>query len=52
MPDAPRIRASPFDEYVVLNWGCDEQSVKTIEQQEKNGFRFEGYNNYLISVSH
>ena len=48
IPDAPRVRASPFDEYVVLNWGWDEQSVKAIEQQEKNGFRFEGYNVYQL----
>ncbi|MHB2155080.1 T9SS type A sorting domain-containing protein [Calditrichota bacterium GD2] len=47
-PEVPQVKATPFDEYVVLNWGWDAGSVQGIEQQVKNGFRFEGYNVYQL----
>ncbi len=51
VPDIPQVKATPFDDYVVLNWGWDEESVKNIEQQIKNGFQFEGYNIYQLPDS-
>lgn len=53
VPDVPQVKATPIvesliDAYIVLNWGWNEQSVKAIEQQEKNGYRFEGYNVYQL----
>ncbi|MHB2155083.1 T9SS type A sorting domain-containing protein [Calditrichota bacterium GD2] len=50
-PPAPRVKASPFDEFVVLNWGWDVKSVEEIEKKVRHGYRFEGYNVYQLPDS-
>ncbi|MCD6374092.1 MAG: T9SS type A sorting domain-containing protein [Caldisericaceae bacterium] len=50
-PAAPQVRAETIGKTVLLNWGWNPQSIEEIEQKEKNGFRFEGYNVYQLPDS-
>ncbi len=48
-PPAPDVRAVPFDDKIVLNWGWNLENLKKIENNEN--FKFEGYNIYQLPDS-
>ncbi len=50
-PPMPKVKASPFDQYIVLNWGWDIENVKEIEEKTRLGYQFEGYNVYQLPDS-
>ncbi|MBO8152000.1 MAG: hypothetical protein H0Z30_05855 [Candidatus Marinimicrobia bacterium] len=47
-PSPPNVKAIPFENSIVLNWGFDEEAVKATEETEIAGYAFEGYNVYQL----
>ncbi len=45
-PPSPRVTAVPLNRQVILNWGDNPELIKAIEEVERKGFVFEGYNVY------
>ncbi len=50
-PPVPAVKATAFDQYIVLNWGWDIKKVEEIEEKTRLGYRFEGYNVYQLPDS-
>ncbi len=50
-PPAPQVTTSEFDGQILLNWGDDPDWVAQIEDIERSGFRFEGYNVYQLPAA-
>lgn len=45
---SPEFRLSGFDQKIVIDWGCNHSLVKQIENFDKLGYKFEGYNIYQL----
>lgn len=47
-PPPPLVNVVELDREIVLDWGSDLDVVKDIEQVDRQGWRFEGYNVYQL----
>ncbi len=47
-PSPPNVKAVPFDDKVVLNWGWDVDRIKETEEKKIINYEFEGYNVYQL----
>ena len=47
-PPVPTTTVDKSDHYIKLNWGTDSQSVNSIENYNKDGYQFQGYNVYQL----
>lgn len=48
-PPAPVVSVSEMDGQIILNWSTSQDEVEAVEQWERSGHRFEGYNVYQLS---
>ena len=47
-PPAPDVKVTPFENYVMLDWGSNTEAVATTEDFVTLGYKFEGYNIYQL----
>jgi len=47
-PPSPRVSVSEMDGQIILNWSTSQDEVEAVEQWERSGHRFEGYNVYQL----
>ncbi len=45
-PPPPDVKVGAFDKQILLSWGDNETSINNIENVDRGGFGFEGYNIY------
>lgn len=47
-PPAPKLKIVELDRQLVLDWGSDEEALRTTEDFDRKGYSFQGYNVYQL----